>query len=142
MAAEKLYEYDNIKIDHETLRKLMIANDLWEKKKRKRKTFVWRERKHHKGEMVIADGPKHLWFGKNYSTLVAFIDDETSTIKLYFDKKETIENISAVTRQYLKKHGRPRSIYTDRGKVFKMNNANALIILIFFHLFLISLVLL
>src|SRR5579863_10216074 len=32
LAAEKLYEYDGIKIDHETLRKLMIANNLWEKK--------------------------------------------------------------------------------------------------------------
>ena len=123
LAAEKLYEYENIKIDHETLRKLMIANNLWEKKKRKRKTFVWRERKHHKGEMVLADGSKHLWFGNDYSTLVAFIDDATSTIELYFDKEETIESISAVTRLYLEKHGKPRSIYADRGKVFKVNHA-------------------
>ena len=123
LAAEKLYEYENIKIDHETLRKLMITHNLWEKKKRKRKTFVWRERKHHTGEMVLADGSKHIWFGDDYSTLVAFIDDATSTIELYFDKEETIESMSAVTKLYLEKHGRPRSIYTDRGKVFKVNNA-------------------
>ena len=123
LAAEKLFEYEGIKIDHETLRKLMIANNLWEKKKRKRKTFVWRERKHHTGEMVLADGSKHIWFGSGYSTLVAFIDDATSTIELYFDKEETIESMSAVTKLYLQKHGRPRSIYTDRGKVFKVNTA-------------------
>lgn len=123
LAAEKLYEYEGITIDHETLRKLMIANNLWEKKKRKRKTFVWRERKHHAGEMALADGSKHIWFGNEYSTLVAFIDDATSVIELYFDKEETIESMSAVTKLYLKKHGRPRSIYTDRGKVFKVNNA-------------------
>jgi len=122
LAAEKLFEYENIKIDHETLRKLMIKNHLWEKKKRKRKTFVWRERKHHAGEMVLADGSKHIWFGNEYSTLVAFIDDATSMIELYFDKEETIESISTVTKLYLEKYGRPRSIYTDRGKVFKVNN--------------------
>ncbi len=123
LAAEKLDEYEKIKIDHETLRKLMIANGLWEKKKRKRKTFVWRERKHHKGEMVLADGSKHIWFGDDYSTLIAFIDDATSTIELYFDKEETIKSISALTQSYLEKHGKPRSIYADRGKVFKVNNA-------------------
>jgi len=100
----------------------MIKNHLWEKKKRKRKTFVWRERKHHAGEMVLADGSKHIWFGNEYSTLVAFIDDATSMIELYFDKEETIESISTVTKLYLEKYGRPRSIYTDRGKVFKVNN--------------------
>jgi transposase len=61
LAAEKLYEYEQIKIDHETLRRLMIQNDLWQQRKKKRKVFVWRERKHHAGEMVLVDGSKHIW---------------------------------------------------------------------------------
>jgi len=123
LAAEKLYEYENILINHETLRRLMIENGLWEKKERKRKVFVWRERKHHFGEMVLADGSDHIWFGNDYCTLVAFIDDATSITELYFDKEETIKSVSELTKSYFKKHGKPRSIYTDRGKVFKVNHA-------------------
>lgn len=122
-AAEKLYEYEKITIDHETLRRLMIQNDLWQQKKKKRKVFVWRERKHHFGEMVLVDGSEHIWFGNEHCTLIAFIDDATSTIELYFDKEETIKSVSETTKLYLKKYGRPRSMYTDRGKVFKVNNA-------------------
>lgn len=123
LAAEKLYEYENILINHETLRKFMIAHGLWQKRQRKRKIYIWRERKHHTGEMLLIDGSEHIWFGNDYCTLIACIDDATSIIDLHFDQEETIKSVSTLTKSYFKKYGKPRSIYTDRGKVFKVNNA-------------------
>lgn len=55
--AEKLQELDHVNIDHETLRWLMITQSLWKVvRSQKVKKHVWRERKHHFGEMIQAGG--------------------------------------------------------------------------------------
>ena len=121
--AEKLIE-DGIEIDHETLRKFMIKNGFWRLKKRKLIKHVYRERKHHFGELTQGDGSKHLWFNNEYSTLLALIDDATGKVELRFSRTENTEDFAKLTESYLKKHGRPRALYTDRGGVFKVNKAN------------------
>ena len=73
--ADQLAKTDSININHETLRRLMISEGLWTVSKRKKaRQHQWRERKHHFGEMVQIDGSLHIWFGDEYATLVAFID--------------------------------------------------------------------
>lgn len=121
-AAEKLWELHRINVSHETLRQLMIKNNLWEPKQKKKSKHYWRERKHCIGELIQVDGSKHIWFGDQYSTLVVFIDDATSKIMYaeFFDE-ETIESLSKSTRKYVETHGRPIALYVDRGKVFKIN---------------------
>jgi transposase InsO family protein len=122
-AAEKLLELYNIKISNESLRKLMIKHTLWIPKKSKAIKHVWRERKHCIGELIQLDGSKHIWFNGEYWTLLAFIDDATSKIMhAEFAKEETIESLAIATKKYVRQHGRPVKLYTDRGKVFKVNN--------------------
>lgn len=123
-AAEKLLEQHSIKIDHETLRRLMIKWGIWFLKRKKKKGYVWREPKHHFGEMLQGDGSYHKWFNDEYSTLLALIDDATGRVELLFAEQETIESMSDVTKNYIKKHGIPRKLYVDRGKVFKVNKHN------------------
>lgn len=122
LAAEKLLENHDIKIDHETLRKLMIKNDLHHTKKRKIINRIRREPKHHKGELIQLDGSYHIWFNGQYYTLIAFIDDATKEIFSYFAKEST-EGVSKTFKLYIEKYGIPVALYTDRGKVFKVNNA-------------------
>jgi len=123
LASEKLLENDGIKIDHEVLRKLMISKGIREETKRKLNVHVWRERKHHFGEMGQLDASKHLWFSdEQYVHLLAWIDDATGRVELVFREEETTEGYVALTKSYLRKYGRTRSIYTDRGKAFKVNN--------------------
>lgn len=125
-SAEKLNELYQIKISNERLRKLMIEHDLWTAKKVKTKHHVWRERKHHLGELIQVDGSKHIWFGDTYYTLLLFIDDATSRIMYAkFVNEETIKSLSEATITYLKEYGRPLAIYVDRGKVYKVNNGPA-----------------
>jgi transposase InsO family protein len=121
-AAEKISELYNIKISNETIRKFMIANGLWQVNKKKLSRHFWRERKHCLGELIQLDGSKHLWFNGEYYTLIAFIDDATSRIMhAHFAPEETIKDIAIATKNYIAQHGRPLAIYTDRGKVFKVN---------------------
>lgn len=123
-AAEKLLEQHAIKIDHETLRRLMIKWDIWYVRRKKKERHVWRERKHHCGEMVQGDGSYHKWFNDEYSTLLALIDDATGKTELLFAEQETTESLSVITKNYIKKNGIPRKFYVDRGKVFKVNTHN------------------
>ena len=126
-AAEKLQELDGIKVSRECLRKLMIANSFWHKKRKRRSGRKWRPRKEYFGELVQCDGSEHRWFHgiDQLFTLIAFIDDATSRLlyaALY--PSESTECVMHATKYYALKYGLPVAIYTDRGGVFKVNVNN------------------
>ena len=59
LAAEKLVERDGYEIDHETLRRWLLAAGLWKGQRKRPKHRKWRERKAHFGELVQMDGSHH-----------------------------------------------------------------------------------
>lgn len=120
--AEKLEERHGIKIDHETVRRLLIKRGVYEPNRKKSVRRSRREPKHHCGEMVQLDGSEHIWFGNDYSTLIVFIDDATKETFARFAPEST-QGVAETYRLFLKKYGRPMKIYCDRGKVFKVNNS-------------------
>lgn len=120
LLSEKLAENHNIKLNHETLRKIMIKNELYKPKKRKAVKRTWREPKHHAGELVQLDGSDHIWFNNIRSTLILFIDDATREIFAQF-QPESIDGVTKTFRLFIEKYGIPRALYTDKGKVFKVN---------------------
>src|SRR5260370_42159593 len=61
LAAEHLAEEDGIGVDHETLRRWMIAERLWSRQRKRKKHCQRRERKSHFGELVQLDGGCHDW---------------------------------------------------------------------------------
>lgn len=127
-ASEKLCEIYNIKVSNETLRKEMIKEGLWVRKKRKIKHRQWRERKKFFGEMIQLDGSTHDWFeGRALKcTLLVFIDDATSQLVwLEFAKSESNESLMRSTKSYVSSLGGPNSFYTDYGSVFHVNLNNA-----------------
>jgi len=105
-----------------------MAEGLWQPRQRKVKVFLMRQRKECFGEMVQVDGSDHEWFEDRAPrcTLLAFIDDATSKIVyLEFVTGETTENLMRSTWQYLDEYGRPRSLYMDKGGVYKVNLNNS-----------------
>ena len=69
------------------------------------------------------DGSWHLWFGNEKVTLIAFIDDATSSILLgEFVDRESTKNLGELTQKYVKQYGRPVALYSDRGSTYKVNN--------------------
>lgn len=121
LAAEKLEKNHEIVMSKESVRKLMKGSGLWISREKRKIERLWRERKHHFGELIQIDGSYHRWFNNEFSTLIAFIDDATSIVELYFADHETTESLATITQSYLKKYGRPVALYADCGKVYKVN---------------------
>lgn len=122
-ASEKLEELDHLIINHDVLRNEMIRTDIWKTKQRKHKHRQWRERKAYFGEMVQFDGSHHLWFelrGK-MCCLLASKDDATGELYAHFSEHEDIKSVFIFWIEYIKKYGKPKSIYLDRGSVYKVN---------------------
>lgn len=120
-AWEKLAQVENIHVSHETVRKIMIEEGLWESKKRKRlKVHQQRSRRDCEGELIQMDGSPHDWFEGRAPKccLLGFIDD--ATIK--FAPSESTSAYFEALKSYLLTHRRPLAFYSDRFSVFRVNN--------------------
>jgi transposase len=119
LASEKL-EKDGYKIDHETLRKLLIKEGLWELKRKREQHRERRERKRHFGEMVQIDGSHHKWFGDEHemNCLFNLVDDATKTTLSQMDTGETTDIAMTTLWEWINKFGIPQSLYCDRKNVF------------------------
>lgn len=126
LAHEKLVEQHNKKLSIESLRQIMIADELWIPKQRKTKrVFQLRPRRERFGELIQIDGSPHDWFeGRSEScTLIVFIDDATSKLTgLQFFPTETTKAYLQVLKSHLARYGRPVSFYSDRHGIFRVNH--------------------
>ena len=124
-AHEKLTEVHQLALSVESVRKLMIKENIWHGKKSKPAQYhPMRQRRSSLGEMVQIDGSHHDWFeGRGpRCCLLVFIDDATSQLlMLRFVPAETTQGYFDATRDYLMKHGRPLSFYSDRHSIFRVN---------------------
>jgi transposase len=126
-AAEMLEEKENIKLNSETLRLLMIRGGIWHKKARKVKSRRWRKRKACFGALIQLDGSQHDWFEgrRDKCSLLLFIDDATSEVVwLEFAESESYEGVMAAAKNYFRTYGRPVRFYTDYGCVYAVNLNN------------------
>lgn len=123
LAAEKLLECEGIKLSKEKIRQLMVKADLWHPRKRRAQHREWRERKDCFGEMAQMDGSDHDWFEsrRDKCILLASIDDATNRIFLRFTEHEDTKNLMQFSRIYLKKFGKPRSLYVDKDSIYVTN---------------------
>lgn len=121
LAAEKLWEIDQLKIDHDTLRRKMITEGLWQPKKRKIRHRSWRERKECFGQMIQFDGSHHDWFeGRGEKcVLLASRDDATNQTEALFVPAEDTLSVLKFWKSYFLKHGKPKSIYLDCHSIYK-----------------------
>lgn len=129
LAAEKLWEYNSLKLSKETARKWMIEENFW-KPKRSKNVIIHqpRYRRSCYGELVQIDGSIHHWFEDRgpRSTLLVFIDDSTSLIqKLLFVEAETTFGYLRILKDYLRTYGKPRAFYSDKHVVFRVNMPEA-----------------
>jgi transposase len=121
LAAEHLAEEDGMVVDHETLRRWMLAEGLWSRQRRRKKHCQRRERKAHFGELVQLDGSFHDWFEERgpRGCLMDMVDDATNESLARMGKEETIWAAAGVLRAWIEKHGVPQALYTDWKNVYK-----------------------
>lgn len=120
LAAEHL-ERDGHAADHETLRRWLIAEGLWQKRRRRRVHRRWRARKEYVGEMLQMDGSEHDWFEgrRGGAVLMVLIDDATNHTSARFYESETTAAAFDVFGRYVRRHGLPRSLYVDRDSIYR-----------------------
>lgn len=132
MVWEKIKEIHKILIAKETVRQIMIRNNIWESKKRRRSQYyAWRNRRSSLGELEQFDGSYHDWFeGRSpnipEACLLASIDDATGKIThAKFDYNESVEAVFSFWSEYISQNGIPVEIYLDKFSTYKINHKNA-----------------
>lgn len=131
LAAEKLLAVNKIKISDETLRAIMIKNNLWKLRPRRKNQEhrEWRPRKENYGVMEQYDGCYHHWFEDRVEEccLLLAVDDATGKItKAVFDRHEGILPTFGFWKSYLEEKGKPASIYLDKFSTYKINHKAAM----------------
>jgi transposase len=120
LAAEHLASEDGITVDHETLRRWLLAAGLWSRARKRSRYRRRRERKPHCGELVQLDGSFHPWFEERgpSSCLLTLVDDATGRSLGRFGAQETIWAAVGVLRRWIEQYGIPRALYTDWKNVY------------------------
>jgi transposase len=120
LAAEKLEERDGYELDHETLRRWLLAAGLWKRQRKRAKHRQQRERKAHFGELVQIDGSHHQWFEDrgDEECLMDMVDDATGKTLALLSEEETTAAAMKVLWAWVKKYGIPKALYVDWKNVY------------------------
>jgi hypothetical protein len=121
LAAEHLLERDGLALDHETLRRWLLGEKLWEAGRPRRQHRTWRERRECLGQMVQLDGSHHDWFEgrRAKAVLMVMVDDATNLTDALFVEGETTEASYNIFESWALAHGLPGSLYVDRDSIYR-----------------------
>jgi hypothetical protein len=119
--AEKLLQYHNIKLDHDTVRRWLNANGGSNVQRKRRPHRSRRERRAGVGEMVQFDGSPHDWFeGRGPACcLLHAIDDASSEAFLRMVPSENAADVMLTLWDYCERFGVPRVLYVDKTGIFR-----------------------
>jgi len=120
LASEKLAEEDGYRVHPETLRRWLIAEGMWKRKRKRGKHRQRRERRARFGELVQMDGSHHAWFGAGGPPccLVEMVDDATGIRHGLLAAQETTVVCMQALWQWIERYGVPQALYTDKKNVF------------------------
>jgi len=120
LASEKLAEW-SLEVSRETLRHWLLAEGLWARQRRRPVHRSRRPRRSCLGELVQLDASWHDWTeGRGEAmVLLAMIDDATSRVEALFSDSETVAGYFELLERWLRRHGRPLALYSDRDSIFQ-----------------------
>jgi transposase len=120
-ACEKLAE-EGLEVSPDTLRRWLLAEGLWQRRRRRDPHRSRRPRRACFGELVQMDASIHDWLegrGEKELVLISLIDDATSRTLARFYAHGTVEAHMDLLERWLRCHGRPWAMYTDRHSIFQ-----------------------
>jgi transposase len=124
LLAEELAK-EGIVVDHDTIRRWLLAAGKLTVRRRKRQHRQWRERKPCFGAMVQLDGSHHDWFeGRRAKcVLMVMVDDATNRMRARFSEEETTRASYDVLEGWGRQHRLPCSLYVDRDSIYRCEGA-------------------
>jgi Helix-turn-helix domain len=119
-ACEKLAQ-DGLEVGVETLRRWLLAEGLWERRRQRDPHRSRRPRRDCFGELVQMDASIHDWLEGRGETivLITMIDDATSRVLARFYPAGTVQTHMELLGRWVRKYGRPLALYTDRHSIFE-----------------------
>ena len=119
-ASEKLAT-EGLSVPARTLRDWLTAEGLIQRRRRGEQHRSRRPRRSCFGELVQMDTSIHDWTEGRGETmvLITMIDDATSRVLARFYPGDTVEAHFDLLGRWLRKHGRPLALYTDRHSIFE-----------------------
>jgi hypothetical protein len=120
LAAEYLAE-EGLGVDHETLRRWLLATGQRTMRRRRQRHRQWRERRPCLGAMVQLDGSHHDWFeGRGERcVLMVMVDDATNRVWAQFYEEETTRASYDMLDGWTRRQGLPQSLYVDRDSIYR-----------------------
>ena len=119
-ACEKLAELD-LHVSADTLRRWLIAEGLWQRRRQREPHRSRRPRRACFGELLQIDASIHAWLeGRGEEmVLISMVDDATSWVMAQFYPSATVEAHMDLTWRWIKRYGRPLALYSDRHSIFE-----------------------
>ena len=120
LAAEKLAA-EGLVVGVETLRRWLLAEGLWTRRRHRDRHRSRRPRRSCFGELVQMDASIHDWLEGRGETvvLITMIDDATSRVMARFSPAGTVEAHMDLLERWVRAYGRPLAVYTDRHSIFE-----------------------
>jgi len=120
LLAEELAQA-GIVVDHDTVRRWLLAAGKRTLRRRRQKHRQWRERQPCFGAMVPLDGSQHDWFEgrRGKCVLMVMVDDATNRLRARFFEAETTRASYAMLAGWVRHHGVPGSLYVDRDSIYR-----------------------
>jgi transposase len=120
LAAEHLAAEFGVVIPVPTLRRWMLAAQLWSRLRKSKRAHRRRARRAHRGELVQMDGSFHAWLEDRgpVECLLTMIDDATGDTLGQFTGEETTWGAAEVLQAWIAQYGVPQALYVDAKSVF------------------------
>jgi len=120
LVAEHLAEEFALTLPVATLRRWMVAESLWTRRRASQRQHRRRLRRAHFGELVQLDGSFHAWLEDRgpEQCLLTMIDDATGRTLGRFTAEETTWGAAEVLRRWIEAYGVPQALYVDAKNVF------------------------
>jgi transposase-like protein len=120
LASEHLAADHGLVIDHETLRRWLIAAGSWKAQHQREVHRAARERRPRRGDLVQIDGSEHDWFeGRGpRPVLMVMIDDATNTTLARFYPGEDTAAAYDIFERYVRLYGLPAALYPDLDSIY------------------------
>jgi hypothetical protein len=120
LACEKLAA-EGLEVGVETLRRWLLAEGLWERRRHRDPHRGRRPRRSCFGELVQMGASTHDWLeGRGEEVvLITTIDDATSRVVARSDPAGTVQAHVDLLGRWLRKYGRPLAVHTDRHSTFE-----------------------
>lgn len=120
LASEHLAADHRLVVDHETLRRWLVAAGAWKPKHKREAHRAARERRPRRGDLVQIDGSEHDWFeGRGpRAVLMVMIDDATNTTLARFYPAEDTSAAYDIFERYVRLYGLLAALYPDRDSIY------------------------